>query len=323
MRLVKNIVAGAVIAAFAGTSPALADFPERPIRVIVGYVAGGSADYAARLVAEGMSKELGQPVIIENKPGASGAVGAETVVRAAADGYTLLLGTGTLAIDRTLRPKLPFNVEDDLVPVAQITESPFVVVVRDDFPATTLGEYIDHIKANPGAMKYGSPGVNTTTHLATALFGSEAGLEWTQVAYGGEAASLTALMGGEVGTSFISTSTAKPQLDAGTVRGLAITGPSRSPLLPDIQTVEELGFPNAGSIFWYGFFAPKGTPEDVVEKINAAIQVSVASPAVIESLSQRGFSIATGSSAEFTDFVKEEVGKWAAVAEAGNLQPQD
>ncbi|MEZ5714835.1 MAG: tripartite tricarboxylate transporter substrate binding protein [Paracoccaceae bacterium] len=324
MRKLVQMVGATLVSALALGSGAFAeDYPERPIRLIVAYSAGGSTDFAARLLADEMSKHLSQPVAVENKPGASGAVGSEFVARSDPDGYRLILGTGTYAIDKTLRPNLPYNVDDSFEPITMVVRSPFVLTVRDDFPAQTLEEFVAYVKAHPGEVNYGSPGVNTQTHLATELFGSVAGLDWVQIPFQGESKALTAMLGGEVQTVLLSLSTARPQIEAGTIRGFVQTGPNRSPMYPDIRTVAEAGIGEAEATFWFGVFAPKGTPQPVLDKLYEAVAESLKSEEVVAKFADRGFEVNPMRPTEFRKLIDSDVAKWKAVVDRAGLKPQD
>lgn len=324
MRLTLKFIGLALLAAvMLQPAPSAAEYPDRPIRLIIAYSAGGSTDFAGRLLAEEMSKHLNQPVAVENKPGASGAVGSEFVARSDPDGYRLLLGTGTFAIDKTLRPNLPYNVDDDFEAITMVVRSPFVLTVRKDFPAQTLEEFVAYLKAHPGEVNYGTPGVNTQTHLATELFGSVAGLDWVQIPFQGESKALTAMLGGEVQTALLSLSTARPQIEAGEIRGLVVTGPNRSPMFPDIRTVAEAGIGDAESTFWFGLFAPKGTSQAILDKLFQAVDMSVKSEDVVAKFAARGFEVNPVSPSEFRELISKDVATWAGVIERAGLKPQN
>jgi tripartite-type tricarboxylate transporter receptor subunit TctC len=319
-RQVLFLAAGsAALAATAGRTWAQA-YPARPVRIVVGFVAGGNFDIVARLVGQSLSEQLQQPVIVENRPGASSNIGTEAVIRAPADGYTLLLGGAVNAVNATLYDKLGFNFISDLAPVAGVVRFPNVMTVGASFPAKTVAEFIAYAKANPGKINHGSSGNGTTQHLAGELFKTMTGVDFLHVPYKGGSQAITALLGGQVQVLFEALPPSIPHIKSGQIRALAVTSAARSEALPDLPTVGEFvpGYEASG---WNGICAPKNTPVEIIEKLNKAVNASLADPQVKARLAELGATTLGGSSAEFGKLIAEETGKWGKVIRAGNIKP--
>ena len=319
-RQVLRLAAGsAALATTAGRTWAQA-YPARPVRIIVGFVAGGNFDIVARLVGQSLSEQLQQPVIVENRPGASSNIGTEAVIRAPADGYTLLLGGAVNAVNASLYDKLGFNFISDLAPVAGVVRFPNVMTVGASFPAKTVAEFIAYAKANPGKINHGSSGNGTTQHLAGELFKTMTGVDFLHVPYKGGSQAITALLGGQVQVLFEALPPSIPHIKSGQIRALAVTSAARSEALPDLPTVGEFvpGYEASG---WNGFCAPKNTPLEIIEKLNRAVNASLADPQVKARLAELGATTLGGSSAEFGKLIAEETAKWGKVIRAGNIKP--
>jgi len=319
-RQVLSLAAGsAALATIAGRTWAQA-YPARPVRIIVGFVAGGNFDIVARLVGQSLSEQLQQPVIVENRPGASSNIGTEAVIRAPADGYTLLLGGAVNAVNASLYDKLGFNFISDLAPVAGVVRFPNVMTVGASFPAKTVAEFIAYAKANPGKINHGSSGNGTTQHLAGELFKTMTGVDFLHVPYKGGSQAITALLGGQVQVLFEALPPSIPHIKSGQIRALAVTSAARSEALPDLPTVGEFvpGYEASG---WNGFCAPKNTPLEIIEKLNKAVNASLADPQVKARLAELGATTLGGSSAEFGKLIAEETAKWGKVIRAGNIKP--
>ncbi len=287
-------------------------YPSRPVRLIVGFAAGGGYDIVARLIGQWLSERLGQPFVIENRPGAGTNIATEAVVRAPADGYTLLLIGSTNAINATFYQKLNFNFIRDIAPVSSITRQPQAMLANPLFPAKTIPEFIDYAKANPGKVNMSSPGIGTISHLAGELFKLMAGVNLVHVPFGGNGPALTALLGGQVDVSVASLPSSIEYIRTGKLRGLAVTTATRAEALPDVPSVGEFvtGYEVSA---WYGVGAPKETPVDVIDKLNKEINAGLADPKLKTRLSELGGMMLTGSSADFGTFISDETQKWAKV----------
>jgi tripartite-type tricarboxylate transporter receptor subunit TctC len=301
-------------------------FPDRPIKMIVGFAAGGSTDVAARIVAQKMSEVLGQSVLVENRPGASGLLAAEDVVKSPPDGYTLMMASQTvLAVAPRLYRKATVDPIKDFAPVVYCGASPLVLVVNPSFPAHTTAEVIAMAKAQPGKIIFGTGGAGTTPHIASEMFQYAAGIKMTHVPYRGEAGAITDLVAGQIPAMFANLSAIMGQLKAGTVRAIAVTSPERSPLAPDVPTVAET-LPGFAAETWFGLIAPAGTPPGVIAKLNAAALQALASADTKKRYADLGMtnSGAGGTTPEELDaYMKSEVAKWAKVIKDANIQPMD
>ena len=314
-----HLAAGAV-ALPAGSRVTWAEtYPSRPMRVIVGFAAGGPNDILARLIGQWLAKRLGHPFVIENRPGAGSNVATEAVVRAPADGYTLLLVGSPNAINATLYERLNFNFIRDIAPVASVMRGALVLVVHPSVPAKTLPEFIVYAKANPGKVAYGSGGVGGITHITAELFKMMAGVEMVHVPYRGVAPALADLLGGQVQAVFANPAQSIPFIGAGRLRALAITTATRSEALPDIPTVGEFvpGY-EASSIF--GFGAPKNTPAEIIDTLNKEINAGLADPQIKARLADLDGTVLVGSPADFGKLIAEETAKWGKVIHAANIK---
>jgi tripartite-type tricarboxylate transporter receptor subunit TctC len=298
----------------ASALPTLAqDYPAKPIRLVVGFPPGGPADLVARVVGEKLARLLGQPVLVENRPGASQNIAADLVAKAAPDGYTLLMGSTAVAVNHHLYKDMRFDVFTDLVPVGTAARTPLVVVANPGFPASTMKELVAQAQAQPGRINYGSGVRGSTTHLAVEAFKAQAGIFVTNIPYLGAGPMLTDLMGGQVSFAFDTMVTSMPLVKAGKLRALAVTSATRSPIAPELPTVAESGYPGFEAIGWFGILAPKGTPEPVVGKLNAALQRALAAPEVVQRIASAGGDVMPGSPQDFRRFMRSESEKWGAV----------
>jgi tripartite-type tricarboxylate transporter receptor subunit TctC len=287
-------------------------YPKRPVHIIVGFAPGGVTDIMARLMGQWLSERLGQPFIIENRPGAGGNIATEAVVRAAADGYTLLLAGGNDAINATLYRKLNFNFIRDITPVAGIAIGPNVVVVSLSVPAKTLPEFIAYAKANPGAVNMGSAGTGSNNHMSGELFKAMTGVNMVHVPYRGGAPAITDLIAGQVQVNFSPLPTSIEYIKAARLRALAVTTASRWPGLPDIPAVAEF-VPGYEASTWTGIGAPRGTPAEIVEKLNKAVNAGLADANLKGQLFDLGATVLPGSPVDFAKFIVEETKKWGDV----------
>jgi len=287
-------------------------YPSRPVRIIVGFAPGGVTDIMARLMGQWLAERLGQPFIIENRPGAGGNIATEAVVRAAADGYTLLLAGGNDAINAALYRKLNFNFIRDITPVAGIAIGPNVVVVSLSVPAKTLPEFIAYAKANPGAVNMASAGTGSGNHMFGELFKAMTGVNMVHVPYRGGAPAITDLIAGQVQVNFSPLPTSIEYIKAARLRALAVTTASRWPGLPDIPTVAEF-VPGYEASTWTGIGAPRGTPAEIVEKLNDAVNAGLADAKLKGQLFDLGATVLPGSPVDFAKFLVEETKKWGDV----------
>ena len=296
------------------TTTALAQaWPARPVRVLVAFTAGGTTDLLARNIGQQLQDKLKQPFVIDNKPGAGGNLGTEIAVRAPADGYTLIVNSvGPIAVNPTLYPKLAYNPLTDLVPIVLIADVPNVLVVHPSVPAKTMDEFVAHAKAHPGKLNYASTGIGTSSHLSGFILGKRAGLETTHIPYKG-ADALRDLLAGRVQFMFATIPSVKAHIDAGTLRAIAVSSARRSRSLPDVPTVAERGYPGFEAGSWFGFFGPKGTPDEVVATLNKAVNEILGVAATEAALVKEGADPVGGTPQSFAAFVQTEFEKWRAV----------
>jgi len=295
-------------------------YPTRPVRLTVGFPAGGVADILARLMGQWLSERLGQPFVIENRPGAGGNIATEVVVRAPADGYTLLLVDPPNAINATLYDNLSFNFIRDIAPIAGIARSANVMDVNALFPAKTVPEFIAYAKANPGKINMASGGNGTTTHVAGELFKMMAGVDMVHVPYRGGAPAITDLLGGQVQVYFGAVSESIQHIRAGKLRALAVTTVTRSDTLPDVPTVGDF-VPGYEAATWYGLGAPKNTPSEIVDELNKEVNAGLADPKVRARLADLGFTVFASSPVEFSKLIAGETEKLAKVVKFAGIKP--
>ena len=324
MTLTKRRLLAAAFAGFAAlatAAPALAQaFPGKPIKIVVPYAPGGPTDIVARIVGQKLSEQLGQPVIIDNKPGAGGNIGAEAVARAPGDGYTLLLVTTGHTINPSLYPKIAYDLKKDLVPVSQLTSGPMVVAVSPSLPVNSLQELIALAKAKPGTLNFASAGNGSSTHLAPELFSMMAGIKMNHIPYKGSAPGLADVMAGNTQVAFDFMISAIPHVRSGKLKGLATTGLVRSPAAPELPTVAEAGVPGFEVIGWNGLMAPAGTPREVVATLNAGVKKVLELPDVAERISGQGSSAHWSAPSDFGGFVQSEIAKWGKVVKTSGAR---
>jgi tripartite-type tricarboxylate transporter receptor subunit TctC len=296
-------------------------YPSQPVRIIVGFSAGGPNDILARLIGQALSERMGQPFVTENRLGAGSNLATEAVVRAAPDGYTLLLVGSPNAINATLYDKLNFNFIRDIAPVASFIRGALVMVVHPSVPAQTVAEFIAYAKANPGKLSYGSGGVGGITHVTAELFKMMAGVDIVHVPYRGVAPALTDLLGGQVQAVFTNAALTLPYITSGRLRALAITTATRSEALPDVPTVGEFVSGYEASSF-FGFGAPRNTPAEIVDRLNKEINAALDDPKIKVRLADLDGVVLRGSPADFATLIAEETEKWGKVIRAGNIKPQ-
>ena len=306
-------LAAAATAAPAAARRALAQsYPARPVRLIIGYTPGGSADLTARLLGQWLTERLGQTFVVESRPGGGTNIATEAVLRAAPDGYTLLLVAPANAINATLYEKLNYDFIRDTVPIAGLIRFPNVMEVNPAVPAKTVPEFIAYAKANPGKINYASSGNGSTIHMSAELFKMMVGVDLVHVPYRGGAPALTDMLGGQVQVMFDNLPTSIEHIRAGKLRPLAITSTTRSELIPDVPTLSDF-VPGYESSAWYGVGAPKGTPAEIVDRLNKAINAILADPKAEARIAEMGATLITGSPADFGKLVADETEKWGKV----------
>jgi tripartite-type tricarboxylate transporter receptor subunit TctC len=309
----------ALVLAMPGIAAAQA-FPARPIRIVVTYPPGGGADLMARLIAPRMSEQLGQPVVVENKPGASGQIGASEVARSPADGYTLMLDASSYSVNPSLYAKLPYEPAKAFTPIAVLALFPNVLVVTPGFEARDVKQLIAMAKAKPGTIAFASSGNGSAQHLSGELFRQKTGVEMTHVPYKGGGPAMNDVMGGQVPVFFANMASSLPQIKAGKLRPLALTGSKRSPALPDIPTMAEAGVPGYEVYEWNAIFAPAGTPAPVIAKLADAIAKAAQSGELRERVTSLGGELTGYGPAEADRFVKEQTDLWGKVVKQGNIR---
>ncbi len=312
------LTAGAVTVASASRIAGAGIYPARPIRLIVGFVPGGPTDIMGRLIAQWLSERLGQSVVVENRPGAASNIGAEVVVRAAPDGYTLFMANISNAVNATLYNKLPFDFVRDLVAVAGFVRVPYVMEVNPNVPARTVAEFIAYAKSNSGKVSFASAGTGTGMHMSGELFKLMTGVEMLHVPYRGSAPALTDLMAGRTQVMFDSIPSSIAYVRSGKLRALAVTTPARLEALPDVPTVADTvpGYDVSG---WFGLVAPRGTPPDVVEKLNRETNAVLGDPNVRARLVELGATVLPLSPAAFGTLIADETEKWAKVVKFAGI----
>lgn len=308
------------LAALVSSGVAAQEYPNKPIRLVVGYAPGGFTDVAARLVASDMQKRLGQSIIVENKPGATGTIGADLVSRADPDGYTLLLAhQNSNAVAPALFKNLPYDVNTGFTPIALIANTPLLAVVGPKTQANNIQELIELAKNDSEGLRYGSSGVGSSQHFGAAIFMQETGVNMLHVPYKGSSQSLTDLMSGQIELNFDSPPPTLPLIQAGKLRALAITSNERSPLLPDVPTFAEAGVPGMEYTQWFGLVGPAGLPPEVVEKLNQSLNASLQSPEIRDRLIALGATPLGGSPEEFSNAIKTDSAKFIDLANKLNI----
>ena len=296
-------------------------YPSKPIRFVVPYPAGGPLDTVARLLAQKVSESTKQPVIVDNKPGAGGNIGADTVAKSAPDGYTILMGAvATHAINPALYASMPYDPVRDFAPVTQVASTPNVLVVNPSIPATTVREFIAHAKANPGKLNFGSGSTGSAGHLAGELFKTLAGVDMTHVPYKGAAPAMQDLIGGQIHLMFDNLASALTQVRAGRVKALAVTTAQRSALAPELPTIAEAGLPGFDISTWFGIFAPAGTPRDALERLHAEFTRALASADVRERMVNLGADPVGNRPEEFAAYIRREAEKYARLVKASGAK---
>ena len=319
----RNPALGVLLSVCLGAAAQAQNYPDRPIRLIAPFPAGGLADVLARAVGDELSKSFGQPVIVENRTGAGGNVGADAVAKAAPDGYTLMMSSaGILTANQFLYMTMPFDPEKDFVPVSNVADMPMMVVVNPNVPAKTLQELVALARAKPGKLNFGSPGIGTTGHLGLALFMHAANIKLTHVPYRGAAPAMTDLLAGQIDGVVDNPPTVLPQIQGGRLRALAVAAKQRMALLPDLPTAAEAGVPGYEASSWFGVVAPAGTPPAIVAKLHNAIATALSQPVVRERFAKTGARLLGNSPEEFAQQIKSDRKMWGELIRAADIKAQ-
>ena len=318
----QRILRVAITLGFALTLDAAAQgYPAKPIRLIVPFPPGGSADILARAIGQKAGEGLGQTLVVENRPGAGTAIGAEALARSAPDGYAVMIGTvSSHAINPALNPKLPFDPVKDFTAVSLVATIPFAMIVHPSVQAKNVQEFVALARAKPGSFNYSSAGNGTSNHLAGELFKSMAGIDIVHIPYKGSAPALNDLVAGQVALMFDLVLTAAPHVKSGAARGLAVTGAQRSSVLPELPTVAESGLPGYEVSAWFGIFAPAGVPEPVVQRLNAEFVKALRDSDLRQRLASQGAEPLTSTPAEFAAYLRSEIDKWGKVVKAAGMK---
>jgi tripartite-type tricarboxylate transporter receptor subunit TctC len=327
MRHAAGTIAVALLAGWQAASAqtdrtAAASYPARPIRIVVPFAAGGPSDIGARTLAQGMTQSWRQTIVVDNRIGASGIIGADIVARSAPDGYTLLMAQVGDAISMSLYSKLPYNFIRDFAPITLVGQTPFILVAHPSLPVKTVQDLITVAKSKPGTLSFGSAGTGVASHLAGELFKGAAGIDVVHVAYKGQAPATTALLGGEIAYMFNNPITALPHIKTGKMRALGVSTAKRFAGLPEVPTVAESGVPGFAVGFWLGPLAPAGTPRAVIDKLNGEMVRILRTPEVVERLSPMGLEILATSPEEFARVIKADAAKWGKVVKEAGIKPE-
>ncbi|NBS08803.1 MAG: tripartite tricarboxylate transporter substrate binding protein [Betaproteobacteria bacterium] len=322
MRQMKKLFFTLIVffAGFAVNMSFAQPYPSKPIRLVVPFPPGGPTDLLARAIGQKLQERIGQSVIIDNKPGASTIIGVDAVVKSPADGYTLLLGSNSLALNRFLILKMPYDIDRDIAPVILLTKISNALVVHPSLPVKDLKEFISYAKANPGKITYASTGNGTATHLFGEMFASMTGIDMTHVPYKGTAPALNDLLSGQVTSMFDSLTSVIPNVRAGKVRLIGLTNSKRAMFAPEMPTLSELGLPDYEAIGWFGIAAPAKVPAEVINKLNFEINAILQTPEMATKLSQLGGEVAGGSPDDFKLFIQSEAKKWGRVIQNAKIK---
>ncbi|QHI97420.1 tripartite tricarboxylate transporter substrate binding protein [Xylophilus rhododendri] len=303
----------------AALQAAHAEYPDRPVRFIVPAVAGGAADVLTRVLCSELAQRLGQPFIVDNKPGASGAIGLDAVAKAPPDGYTIGMNNLAILVATLSARQQSFRIDRDFTPIAKMFTQPNVLAVYPALPVHSVKDLVAYAKAHPGEVFYGSSGTGTSLHVVTELFRASTGIQINHVPYRSAPLGETDLMGGQIQMMISNLTSLEPQIKAGRVRALAVTGPQRSPLLPDVPTMAEAGVPQAEMVTWGGVVGPKGLPAEVVRKLNAAIDAVLSDPRVVKRYGELGSDPTPQSPAQFAELIQSDSTKWGAVIKNAHI----
>ena len=318
-RALIALVSALTLAGLGSTAQAQTNYPDKPIRLVVPYTPGGGADTNSRMLAQPMSAILGQPIVIENRPGASGVVGAMAVLQSPTDGYTMFYDTFPYAVNAVMRD-LPFDPVKDMIPVSQAINMPLILVIPAASPFKTVKDLVDFAKANPNKLDYGSYGAGGAAHLAAELLQRDAGIKWVHVPYKGGAQAIADVLAGRLAAYYSNPITALQHLKSGKLRALATTGASRMDALPDVPTFEEIGYPGFRVVEWNGFFVAKGTPTSVIDRLAKAVHEATKDPAVKARMESMGIEPVGNTPEQFTTFLNGEIKQWRALVQSNNIR---
>ncbi len=321
--MIRAALAGVAFVCLLAGDVSAQSYPSRPVKILVPTAPGGNADAIARMYAAHLSKALGQQFYVENRGGAGNTLGIESVAKSPSDGYTLLLGAGTITINHLIYRKLPYDVLRDFTPVTQMVSVPNVLVLHPSQPMNTLADYIAAAKARPNQINYGSAGVGSNLHLSMELLKHMTGIQVTHVPYKGVGPAMQDTLAGHVMSMVSNVPSAKPHVEAGKLKALAVTSRQRSAALPNVPSVSEAGVAGYEVLNWFGLFAPAGTPQPIVDRLHAEAVVMMNAPDTKGRLTADGSDAVVSPPAEFARFVREEIKKWDEIGKAANIQPAD
>jgi tripartite-type tricarboxylate transporter receptor subunit TctC len=324
---VLRLLATAALAALCSAGPVVAQtaatYPNQTIKLVVPYPPGGSTDPVARLIAEDLKNQWGQPVIIDNRAGAAGSIGTDAVAKAPGDGYTILFHTSVIGTDPSFKKHVPYNVQRDLTPIVQVATGPYLFVVPPKAPINSVGEFIAFAKANPGKLNYGSAGIGSSGHLIAELFKLKAGVDMVHVPFRGGGPSLQALMGAEIDVLFDTVTGARALVEGGQLKALAVTSPQRAPLMPNTPTMAESGMSGGfDQVYWLGFFAPSSTPKDIVEKLATGISAAINKPEIRDRVASFGLVPKAVGPLPFKTELDADIAKWRDAIRDAKIEPQ-
>ena len=318
---IKTLAAAALLATGMGAAVAQDGYPTKPLTMVVPFSAGGTTDILARIVGQALGQDLGQTIIIENKPGAGGNIGAQQAARAKADGYTLFMGTvGTHAINQALYKKLPYDPVKDFTPLSRVANVPNLLVVHPSRPYKTVKEMIEYGKKHPNDITFGSPGSGASPHVSGALFQSMTGVELTHVPYKGSAPAISDLLGNQIAVMFDNMPSAIQHVRSGKLIPIAVTTAKRSPELPNVPTIAEAGVPGYEATSWFGLWSVAGTPQPILDKLHASLTKVLKDPAVAKKIADQGGEVVIETPAQFDAFIKSEAAKWGKVVKESGAE---
>ena len=318
--MLRGVVAW--VLAIASFASAAQNYPNRPVKIVVPYAVGGSADVYGRVLAAKLSEALGQPFVIENRPGAGAIVGTDAVAKSAPDGYTLLVMSNTHTVNETLFPKKPYDLIRDLAPITGINSQDLLLVANPKVPASNLKEFLAYAKKNPGKLNYASSGPGTPYHMAGELFKYMAGVDIVHIPHKGSDQARTAVLGGEVDIMFDAISTIIGQVNAGKLKALGTSGKTRSPVTPDVPTISEAGVPGYEATIWLGLMAPAATPKPIIDELNSAVNKVINSPDIKENWAKQGAVPMGMTPDQFGKFVRADIQKWAKLVKETGMKVQ-
>ncbi len=306
-----------------GSAFSQTDWPTRPITIVVPFPVGGQTDVVARIIADKAGKELGQSIIVDNKPGVNGSLGSEVVARSAPDGYTLVAaGPGSHGINQLVNPNVKYDARKDFTNIASVAKTTLVLLASPSFKGNSVKDLVSYAKSHPGELTFATTGIGSSGFMSMHLLKQATGIDFTMIPYKGDAPAITDMMGGQVNLLFINSAAAVPQVKSGKLRALAVTGKSRNPSLPDVPTMIESGYPSVVVESWVGISGPAKIPEPIVTKLNKAVNNALATTEVKGRLFALGMVPAPGTPAEYQNYLSDEVAKWSAVVKAGNIRTE-